>query len=181
MRTHPLIIIATLAFALVACGTVREDPLEGTVGKMRILSEHFVTNGPIPADVTCDGKDRSPAFTFSKVPEDTKSLVLVSYDPDSPSGLWVHWLIYNIDPTVSEVKEGTVPDSGLQGVTGWGDTSYRGPCPPSGVHRYYFQLYALDTTLPLFDAPPDWATVKKALKGHILERAEIFGRYERKK
>jgi len=176
MHVRPLI-IASIALSLVAC-TSTPPAMPGPLSDMRLKSPRIITNSLLPVDYTCDGKEVSPPLAISKAPKGTQSFVLVADDPDAPSGLWIHWLVYNISPDVTEISEGTVPIGGVEGVTSTGETAYHGPCPPSGVHRYYFKLYALDTLLQ-FETPPDWATVEKAMGGHVLARAEIFARYER--
>ena len=108
-------------------------------------------------------------------------MVLIMDDPDAPRGTWVHWVVYNIDPAVREVKEHSVPPEGIEGMTSSGKPGYAGPCPPSGTHRYFFKLYALDTRLA-FDRPHrvEKKTVEDHMKGHILEQAELVGLYSQR-
>lgn len=144
---------------------------------MKITSPAFGNNQPIPPRYTCDGNNMSPPLAFSDVPENAKSLVLSVDDPDAPSSTWVHWVVFNIPKEVREVKENSVPQ-GVQGVTSFGKPGYGGPCPPSGTHRYFFKLYALDTTLSLTDKI-DKKTVEAAMQNHIITHAELIGLYSK--
>lgn len=145
---------------------------------MRITSPSFSDSTPIPAQFTCDGKDLSPQLELRDVPEDTQSLTLIVHDPDAPSGNWVHWLLWNISPDVKEIPEGTVPAGVIQGTTSSGSTGYHGPCPPSGTHRYIFDLYALDTALNLPSTATD-VELKAAMSDHIITQATLTGLYKR--
>lgn len=145
---------------------------------MIIASPTFQHNGFIPPKYTCDGDNVSPPLEMKDVPQGTKSLVLIVDDPDVPRGTWVHWTVWNIDPETTKIPERSVPAQATEGRTSFGKPGYGGPCPPSGTHRYFFKLYALDTTLGL--APQaDKATLEKAMKGHILDKAELIGLYSR--
>lgn len=145
---------------------------------MRITSPSFENNAAIPARYTCDGENIHPPLTVSGVPANAKSLMLIVDDPDAPRGVWVHWTVWNIDPTTREITERSVPAGAVEGKTSFGKSGYGGPCPPSGTHRYFFKLFALDATL---DLPPetDAAGLERAMEGHILDRAELMARYRR--
>ncbi len=152
--------------------------------KLEIQSSAFTHQGRIPSKYTCDGQDVSPPLRWSGVPEGTQSLVLISDDPDAPMGTWVHWVYYDIPPTVTELPEGIPavehpPIGGTQGINDFRRLGYGGPCPPPGpAHRYFFKLYALDTKLNL--APGAKKTqVEQAMQGHILAQAELIGLYQR--
>lgn len=147
---------------------------------MQISSPAFIHNSLIPSLYTCDGQGISPPLAINDVPMDTKSLVLISDDPDAPMGTWVHWLLWNMGPETKEIPEDSVPQGAVEGTTSWGKTGYGGPCPPSGTHRYFFKLYALDTIL---DLPPsaDQATLEKAIERYILAQAELVGLYSRQR
>lgn len=146
-----------------------------------IRSSAFKEGDSIPAKYTCDGSNVSPALSWSEPPENTKCFALISDDPDAPMGTWVHWVVYNIPPGLRELQENvpsgpTLSNGTLQGVTDFRSVGYGGPCPPSGSHRYFFKLYALDTML---DLKPG-ATKKQlvdAMKGHILDQGQLMGRY----
>lgn len=145
---------------------------------MNIKSSALPAEKKVPSRFTCDGEDVIPPLSFSDVPPQAKSLVLVMDDPDSPSGTWSHWVVWNISPTTTEVAEGVAPKDAMQGVNDFGNIGYGGPCPGEGVHRYFFTLYALDTLLELPEGA-DVRKVKKATKGHVLDVAELQGWYER--
>lgn len=145
---------------------------------MKITSPAFEHNQPMPGKYTCDGENVNPPLSFLEVPENAKSLVLIVDDPDASIKTWTHWVVFNIDPTISEVPENTVPKAGTEGLTDFGSTSYGGPCPPSGNHRYFFKLSALDSILAV-PQNSNKKTVEKAMQGHILDSAELVGLYER--
>lgn len=144
---------------------------------MKLESSAFAHNGEIPRKYTCDGDDISPPLSVSEVPEEAASLALIVDDPDAPAGDWVHWVVFNIPASTTSVGEGSAP-SGIQGTTDFGRAGWGGPCPPSGTHRYYFKLYALDTELDL-DASTTKAELETAMTGHVLDRAELVGTYKR--
>lgn len=146
---------------------------------MQITSSAFEHNQSIPSKYTCDGENVSPPLAISDVPEGTKSLVLINDDPDAPGGTWVHWTLWNISPDTTAIKEHTIPSGAIQGMTSFGSQGYGGACPPSGTHHYFFKLYALNDVLSL---SPDANTLQleAAIEGHILDRAEVIGLYNRK-
>lgn len=152
-----------------------------------LKSPHFVHQGEIPKQFTCQGDDRSPALSWSGIPENAKSLVLIVDDPDAPDPAkpkltWVHWLLYNIPPTVTELPEAVaasnLPAQTLQGKNDWKRIGYGGPCPPIGRHRYFHKLFALDIELPDLKQQTK-AQLEAAMKGHILEQAELIGTYQK--
>lgn len=145
---------------------------------MKLASSAFANNGAIPSEFTCDGADASPSLTISDVPANAKSLVLIMDDPDAPVGTWDHWVVFNIAASTKEIPKGAEP-SGVAGKNSWGRTGYGGPCPPSGTHRYFFKLYALNSKLDL----PEGSTKKdleKAIEGHIIEQTQLMGTYKRR-
>jgi len=146
---------------------------------MEIKSSAFENNKFIPSLYTCDGKNISPPLMISNVPEETKTMVLIVDDPDAPMGTWVHWTVWDISPDVREIPEGSCPLGAIEGVTDFGKPGYGGPCPPSGVHRYFFKIYALNTILNL-DLSAKSADIEKAMKNHILSQAQLIGLYRRK-
>ena len=156
---------------------------------MKLTSQHFENQKEIPKKYTCDGEDVSPALAWSNAPEGTKSFALIVDDPDAPdpanpSMTWVHWVLYNLPATSAAlpeaVKEKDLPKGTLQGLNDWKKTGYGGPCPPIGKHRYFHKLYALDIVLPDLKRPTK-AALEKAMKGHVLSKAELVGLYQRKK
>jgi len=145
---------------------------------MRLSSPEFTNMEEIPPRFTCDGDGVSPTLEISDVPEKTESLVLVVDDPDAPRGDFVHWVLFNIDPRIAAIPEGTVPPNSVQAATSAGKRGYVPPCPPSGTHRYFFRLYALNTALDL----PDFITADQLMhkvKGHVIESTELVGLYSR--
>jgi len=149
---------------------------------MKLSSEAFKQNGKIPSKYTCQGLDINPPLEISDVPEGTKSLTLIMDDPDVPERirkdrLFVHWVVYNIDPNVREIKEG-IPSLGTLGQNSGGMSRYTGPCPPDKEHRYFFKLYALDSRLSLQEGATKEA-VLKTMEGHILAQCELIGRFEK--
>jgi len=146
---------------------------------MLITSTAFQQNGYIPSKYTCDGINHNPPLTFSKVPENAQSLVLIVEDPDAPSKVFTHWLIYNMPPSTLQILENQVPSNSAQGMTDFGKAGYGGPCPPSGTHRYFFKLFALGTRLNLPNGVSK-EDVQEAMKAYILESTEIVGLYEKK-
>lgn len=145
---------------------------------LQLVSPAFKHNEFIPEKYTCDGKDINPPLLIENIPSGTKSMALIVDDPDAPAGTWVHWVVWNISPDTKEMKESSVPEGAQQGVNDFRKHEYGGPCPPSGTHRYFFKLYALDTMLNL-GSKAKKSDVEQAMKGHILEKTELIGRYRR--
>ena len=147
--------------------------------KMKITSSAFQQGGNIPSKFSCDGANTSPPLQVSDVPSGAKSLVLVVDDPDAPSGLFTHWTVWNIPPQTSTIAEGSTP-KGVQGTNDFGKSGYGGPCPPSGAHRYYFKIFALDRDLDL-PSGAKRSQLDAAMKGHVIAQGQLMGRYARKK
>lgn len=151
---------------------------------LTITSTAFKDGDMIPSQYTCDGRDISPPLAWSGVPEGTRTLALIGDDPDAPGKVWVHWVVFDLPASATGLPEGvpgrgSITGGGTQGKNDFGKTGYGGPCPPSGTHRYYFKLYALDTTLGL----PSGATkqqVLDAMKGHVKGEAQLIGKYARR-
>jgi Raf kinase inhibitor-like YbhB/YbcL family protein len=155
------------------------------MGLMKLTSPAFNANGEIPKTYTCQGKDISPPLSWGDVPTQAKSLALIVDDPDAPDPaapkrVWVHWVLYNIPFTASGLAEGikSLPAGAKEGSNDWGRTGYGGPCPPIGRHRYFFKLFALDAQLPDL-GKPNKAALEKAMQGHILDKAELMGTYQK--
>ena len=146
---------------------------------MKLTSPDFNEGGTIPERCTCDGQDMSPALEIADAPQSAKSLVLIVDDPDAPSGCFTHWVVWALAPELTEIAAGKLPPKAVQGVTDFGTNKYGGPCPPSGVHRYYFKLYALDINLELPSRTRRQA-LDAAIKGHIVSEATLMGRYGRR-
>jgi Raf kinase inhibitor-like YbhB/YbcL family protein len=142
---------------------------------MKVSSPSFKHNGFIPSKYTCDGKNVNPSLNLEGVPDNAESLVLIVDDPDAPMGTWVHWVVWNI-PVTEKIDENSVP--GTEGVSTSGDHSYSGPCPPSGTHRYFFKIYALDTKLDIGENSRK-ENVENAMEGHVVGKGEMIGLYKR--
>ena len=146
---------------------------------MKISSAAFENNSPIPLKYTCEGQEINPPLEFMDVPEDTKSLVLIMDDPDAPMKTWIHWTIWNIDAKTTQILQNSCPKGAIEGVTSFGRTGYGGPCPPSGTHRYFFKLFALDKILDL--GSNSYARdIESTIEGHIIQKAELIGLYKKK-
>lgn len=136
----------------------------------------FSEGGEVPVKYTCRGRDINHPLEIKETPESALSLALIMDDPDAPGGTWTHWLVWNIAPTTTEIAENSVPPEATQGANTAGKTAYHGPCPPSGIHRYFFTLYALDVRLDLASGSAR-EELEKAMAGHILDQAVYMGRF----
>ena len=154
---------------------------------LTLKSSAFLHNGAIPKRYTCQGEDVSVPLAWSGAPPATKSFVLIVDDPDAPDPkaprmTWVHWVLYNLPPTAMALREGIrtgeLPKGTLEGLNDWKRTGYGGPCPPIGRHRYFHKLYALDTLLPAMESPTK-TDLEQAMKGHVLEKAELIGTFQK--
>ncbi len=158
---------------------------EATMDSFQLTSTAFIEGATIPTRYSCEGRDSSPPLAWSGVPEGTKSFALTCVDPDAPVGDWIHWIAWNIPAEITSLGEGINPKdqkSFTQGTNSWGRTGYGGPCPPRGhgAHRYYFTLYALDIANLDLSPSVHLPELQKALGGHLLAKASLMGRYERK-
>lgn len=146
---------------------------------LNITSSAFENNQFIPTKYTLDGENINPPLIFEGISNSAKSLVLVVDDPDAPSGTWIHWVLWNINPQTTKIEENSVPNGAIQGRTNR-ENHYSGPKPPSGTHRYFFRLYAIDSQINL---PPesDIEALHRTIKGHIIDQAELTGLYQAKK
>ena len=162
--------------------------LGGVAMALTLTSTAFAPNGEIPAKFTCEGTDVSPPLAWTGVPPNTKSLAVIVDDPDAPDPAapkttWVHWVLYDIPPTATGLPEGaragTLPPGTREGLNDWKRPGYGGPCPPIGRHRYVHKLYALDATLGDLGQPTKTA-LEKAMAGHVLEKAELIGTYQKR-
>jgi Raf kinase inhibitor-like YbhB/YbcL family protein len=158
-------------------------PQGGTASAFELKSQVFKAQGAIPSKYTCQGKDISPVLSWTGAPQNTKSYALICDDPDAPMGTWVHWVYYDIPPSVNSLPEGVSSDAkpspgGTHGKNDFGKLGYGGPCPPSGTHRYFFKIYALDKLLGL-EPKMSKADLMKAMEGHILGKTELMGTYKK--
>jgi len=154
------------------------------MAEIKVTSTAFAEGAMIPVKFTGDGEDVSPPLSWTGAPEGTKSFALINDDPDAPVGTWVHWVLFNIPAHVTGLPENVPPnaklaDGSVHGKNSWGRLGYGGPKPPSGTHRYFFKIYALDTTLQL--APgADKAELLRAMEGHVLAQGQLMGKYTRR-
>src|SRR2546423_8256086 len=190
-RKARLLVLLTLV-AAVGCTfqqRVRHETLSSTPtpqttgGSIKLTSTAFKDGEPMPRQYTCDGVNVSPPLEWSGVPKSAKVIAIIADDPDAPSGTWVHWVLYNLPaenigmvenlPATENLKAG-----GFQGKNDFEKIGYGGPCPPSGTHRYFFKIYALDSELPL-KASATKADVEKAISGHVLAQDQLMGTFRR--
>ena len=143
---------------------------------MKVMSQAFTHGGKIPDKYTMYGENRIPPIHFEDVPAKARSLALVVEDPDATRGTFNHWLLFNMDPKIKDIKEDCVPVMATQGKNDFGEVQYDGPKPPSGEHRYFFKAFALDTVMPLSRGTTREA-LEREMKGHILDSAELMGKY----
>lgn len=147
---------------------------------LTLSSPAFVAGGDIPRTFTCDGEDVSPHLTWIGAPAGVRSFALIVDDPDAPRGTFTHWVLYDIPADRTEIPPGPRAEGiGVAGRNSRGDIGYMGPCPPSGTHRYFFRLYALDVDTLGLTPGAARSAVERAMKGHIIAQAELMGRYRR--
>jgi Raf kinase inhibitor-like YbhB/YbcL family protein len=183
-----LLLSTCVALAIGGCGpsptpTVMPEK-GGQAMAFELTSSAFAQGEMVPVRYTCDGDDVSPPLEWGDPPQAAESFALINDDPDAPAGTWDHWILYTLPPEARSLPEGVpsdaeLPDGSRHGQNSWRRLGYGGPCPPSGTHRYFFKLYALDTTLDL--APgANKKQLLQAMEGHVLGQAELMGVYSRK-
>ncbi|OHD57225.1 MAG: hypothetical protein A2Y33_07470 [Spirochaetes bacterium GWF1_51_8] len=175
-------IIFTAAIVCAAAGVLSAGAAKKPV-QINLKSPSFTNMGAIPVTFSCDGSDIPPALYWYPAPKGVKSYVLICDDPDAPGGTWVHWVLYNIPPTATNTTQGMADKSKynngmMSAKNSWGAFGYGGPCPPSGTHRYFFKLYALDIA-PKMPMGSSLSQIKKAMKGHIIGYGELIGTFKR--
>jgi len=186
-KYRPVRYLILLAGVIIFCSC---QPAQSEIAKeaemsISLSSAAFTEAGMIPQKYTCDGENISPPLNWTEISQNAKSLVLIVDDPDAPAGIFVHWVLYNVDASLRGLpedvaKSASVSGIGLQGVNDFRRSGYDGPCPPKGSpHRYYFKLYALDTMLSL-KAGASKSEVENAMQGHILAQGQLMGKYSRK-
>jgi len=205
-RLTVILALCVLPVALIACKGAKQQQPSGTattpgamgaqdtaasghnkaggmaMGAITVTSTAFTDGTTIPKQYTCEGKDMSPPLSWSGVPSSAKTVAMILDDPDAPMGTWTHWVIWNIPATTTTLSEGMAKDASVsggirQGKNSWPKTGYNGPCPPPGkAHRYYFTLYALDTSLSIPDSS-NRSQLEAAMKGHILAQGQLLGMY----
>jgi hypothetical protein len=175
MKRPIIYVLLLLSVFLVSYAKSQET---SKAGGLKISSSVFENNGHIPQKYTCDGANVNPPLKIENVPAKTKSLALVFDDMGAPRGSYVHWILWNIDPEVKEIKEDSVPEGVVQGTNDFKKRNYGGPCPPGRAHKYVFKTYALDTRLNL-DANSVKTDLEKTMKGHIISQTQLIGVYKR--
>jgi Raf kinase inhibitor-like YbhB/YbcL family protein len=180
-----VLFVALAAAGLVSCSrsSLNQTGEKGKTMQLKITSSAFTEGGMIPKQQAYDDRNASPPLAWGEPPAGTKSLALICDDPDAPVGTWVHWVLFNIPATTCELPASVAPEKTLglgerQGKNDYGQIGYGGPCPPSGTHRYFFKLYALDTSLSL-EAGATKAQLEQAMQGHILAQGQLMGRYKK--
>jgi Raf kinase inhibitor-like YbhB/YbcL family protein len=148
-------------------------------GELRITSPSFKNGASVLSRFSREGGNSSPPLRIESPPANAKSLVLIVDDPDAPGGLFTHWLVWNIDPKTSTIAERNTPKGATEGTNDFGEVGYGGPQPPSGTHRYYFKIFALDKQLDL-PAGAKRRDLDKAMKGHVIAQGQLLGRYSAK-
>ena len=171
-RSLKSLFVVALGCSLAGAGTAQ--PTTGSPS-VALSSPAFKAGEEMPDRFTCNGANVSPPLRISGTPASAKSLALIVEDPDAPGGLFTHWIVWNIAPTTTEIAEKNVPAGATQGINDFGQPSYGGPCPPSGTHRYFFRLIALDRTVDLKSGARR-RELDKAIAGHVLARGELMAR-----
>jgi hypothetical protein len=179
-----LLAIAACAVAAFAYAQAKKKRVEPKYPAFKLESTAFAASAEIPAKHTCEGADVAPPLSWAEPPAGTKSFVLIVDDPDAPDPAapqmtWVHWVLYNIPKNARSLSEGAkpLPSGSSEGVNDWQAVGYRGPCPPTGRHRYFHKLYALDTELALMKPTKD--DLLDAIEGHVLAKGELIGTYQK--
>ena len=178
--------LLSLSILLFGCGQKEEsqpETLGEEVMELKVTSPAFEDGGMIPAQYTADGANVSPPLAWSTAPEGTKSIALICDDPDAPMGTWVHWVLFDLPPGTAGLPENVPADEllesgGRHGVTDFRSYGYGGPAPPSGTHRYFFKIYALDAMLNL-EGRVTKKDLLKAMEGHVLAQGQLMGKYSR--
>lgn len=145
------------------------------IQNIKVFSSAFASNGTIPRKYTCTGQNVSPPLEFQGIPEEAESLVLIMDDPDAPMKTFTHWIVWNIGP-VAKIEEDSIP--GVEGMNDFRKIGYGGPCPPSGTHRYFFRIYALDKQLELKEGASR-KELQSEMIGHIIAEGELMGKYNK--
>jgi len=189
--TQRAAVLVLIMLFLPSCGggpqgaaTEPREEAKGAKMTIEVRSSAFEDGDAIPTRYTCDGLDASPPLSWGSVPDETQSLALIAEDPDAPRGTFVHWVIYNLPPDTRRLPEDipnqpTLPSGAVQGVNGAGGVGYMGPCPPSGTHRYSFNVYALDTGLDLGGSARK-GDLMRAMEGHVIIEGRLMGTYQRR-
>jgi Raf kinase inhibitor-like YbhB/YbcL family protein len=178
-KAPTLLLSFTLMFSAVNLVLAESASKRSNSMSIELSSSAFSTGQQIPKEFTADGKNQSPPLKWSSVPPGAKSLALICDDPDAPMGTWVHWVLYDLPASTHQLDQGVVPNGARQGTNSFHKIGYGGPAPPPGrTHRYFFKLFALDTTLNL-DPGADAKKLEAAMHGHVLAEGQLIGQYAR--
>lgn len=172
------IVKVSLAVAVVSTAVLATTQEAAMDARFTVTSPSFADGAPIPPRFTADGADISPELVLADPPAGTAGFALIMDDPDAPVGTWVHWVAWEIPADTRTIPEGSLPDAAVEGRNSWGRTGYGGPAPPSGTHRYFFKVYALDASLAL-PSETDKAGLVRAMTDHVLAEAVLMGTYSR--
>ena len=180
MKIYRIAFVVALQLLAICAARIGNCETQASAGgkAMKITSPAFQEGGNIPSKFTCDGANTNPALHIEQTPPNAKSLVLIVDDPDAPGGLFTHWLIWNIDPQTKEIAESSASPKAIQGTNNFPNVGYGGPCPPSGTHRYFFKIFALDQMLDLKSGAKR-AELERAMHGHVIAQGQLMGRYAR--
>ena len=178
--SHFSSVLAIFAFSIIFSAPMGFSQESGKVKSLKVTSPAFENNKTIPSKYGCDGINVSPAIRIENIPSGAKSLALLFDDKDAPRKTYVHWILWNIDPSVKEVVENSVPEGAVQGLNDFKKNTYGGPCPPTRPHKYALIIYALDVRLNL-DPKSGKADLEKAMEGHIIAQGQLTGVYRREK
>ena len=173
-------VLGIVIFSIIFAASMGSSQELGKVKPLKVTSPAFENNKTIPSKYGCDGVNVSPAIQIENVPSGAKSLALLFDDKDAPRKTYVHWILWNIDPSVKEIKENSVPEGAIQGTNDFKKNTYGGPCPPTRPHKYALIVYALDVRLHL-DPKSGKADLEKAMEGHIIGQGQLMGVYKREK
>jgi Raf kinase inhibitor-like YbhB/YbcL family protein len=169
--------VSLLMSAFPAAGAVRQTGQAADA--LTLTSPAFAQGEEIPPRYTNDGEDISPPLVIAGAPQGTAAFALIMDDPDAPGSTWVHWVVWSIPAGTREIATGKLPEGAVEGRNSWGRNGYGGPAPPSGTHRYFFKLFALDV-VPDLPTRAGAAALRRAIEGHVLATAELMGMYRRR-
>jgi Raf kinase inhibitor-like YbhB/YbcL family protein len=178
LRIYLFLLLAGFTLILSACATSTTETEAAVTTSITITSDAFASGQSIPVKYSCRGNNISPALAWDEPPTGTQSFALIVNDPDAPMGTWVHWILYNISSNARSLQENADTNEMSVGKNSSGNMRYDGPCPPSGTHRYFFKLYALDSTLNLSPGATKQQLLD-AIKGHILAQGELMGTFSK--
>ena len=173
-------VLGVVVFLIIFAASMGSSQESGKVKPLKVTSPAFENNKTIPSKYGCDGVNVNPAIQIDDVPSGAKSLALLFDDKDAPRKTYVHWILWNLDPSTKEIKGNSVPEGAVQGLNDFKKNTYGGPCPPTRPHKYALIVYALEVPLNL-DPKSGKAELEKAMEGHIIAQGQLMGVYKREK